>query len=460
MKITKRKCLILLIAMLVPMTSTAFSGCNGKSEVSNATPDQATTPITTQQVTTQVETKPTVAETTQTPTEPDYHEAYKAYKTVLQQNASEIKAYDYQNKSDESKQIVFADIMGDSAPELIFVKSDEDTYNDYTFVTLNIYTYSDGECKKISFKDKDKYQYQLQSSLQHAYDPYILFKSADENDLYLFTQRRWTNNTCRIFKLTTDDCAENEVNFEMIMEQSKSSIPNVDNSGMLYNEEVSYNKCDEYKYSLLDNMGSLLLYSDYLDSDYGDYYSSEKCKAMTYSEAIGFLDKFENSDNPDNPQNEEADFSVIAGKYNARKNGMISSTLKIDSDGTFVCEVGGFQGGEDYYKSVCRGRINNLSKESDFKYSFYVTDTVMDNEPNSIAEKQYINGIKVTVHYIENDFDTGSKITLYLKGTVPSEMDTEDLENHKSWDASNIDKPTDIRMIFFKNGTIYDESNR
>ena len=63
--------------------------------------------------------------------------------------------------------------MGDDTPELIFVKSYEDTYNDYTYVTLNIYTYSDGECKEISFKDKDIYQ--LQSSLQQTYDPYILF---------------------------------------------------------------------------------------------------------------------------------------------------------------------------------------------------------------------------------------------------------------------------------------------
>lgn len=216
MKTTKS--LILLIAMLVPMTSVALSGCNGNNKVSKATPDQATALITTQQVTTQAQTEPTVAETTQAP-KTDYKEAYKAYKTILQQNAFEIKAYDYQNKTDESKQIVFADIMGDFTPELIFVKSVEDTYNDYTYVTLNIYTYSDGECKKISFKNKDEYQ--LQTSLQHTYDPYILFKSSDGKDLYLFTQRRMTSNVCRFFKFTTDNCEENEIDFKMIMEQTK-----------------------------------------------------------------------------------------------------------------------------------------------------------------------------------------------------------------------------------------------
>ena len=93
MKTTKS--LILLIAMLVPMTSVALSGCNGNNEVSKATPDQATALITTQQVTTQAQTEPTVAETTQAP-KTDYKEAYKAYKTILQQNAFEIKAYDFQ----------------------------------------------------------------------------------------------------------------------------------------------------------------------------------------------------------------------------------------------------------------------------------------------------------------------------------------------------------------------------
>ena len=115
--------------------------------------------------------------------------------------------------------------MGDFTPELIFVKSVEDTYNDYTYVTLNIYTYSDGECKKISFKNKDEYQ--LQTSLQHTYDPYILFKSSDGKDLYLFTQRRMTSNVCRFFKFTTDNCEENEIDFKMIMEQTKTEIPNI-----------------------------------------------------------------------------------------------------------------------------------------------------------------------------------------------------------------------------------------
>lgn len=445
MKTTKLKSLILLIAMLVPMTSVALSGCNGNNEGSNATPDQATTQITTQQITTQEQTKPTVAETTQAP-KPDYHEAYQAYKTVLKQNAFEIRAYDYQNKTDESKQIVFEDIMGDDTPELIFVKSYEDTYNDYTYVTLNIYTYSDGECKEISFKDKDEYQ--LQTSLQQTYDPYILFKSSDGKDLYLFTQRRLTNNDCKIFKFTTDNCEENEVDFKLTMNQLKSEIPNLSNSGNLFDEEVGYDKCDKYKYDILDNMGSLLLYSDYLDSDYGNYYSPEKCKGMSYSEAMSFLAKYD-SDSQNN-----ADYSPIAGFYRVIKNGMVSSTVEIADDGTFKCEVKGFSA-DKYYESVCSGVITNLKKISDSKYTFNCSDTVLDE-----SETRNISGKTWTIEHCNNDFDTTDEITLYTEGTIPADMDSDDYKNYKYWDAPNIEQAIKNKIIFLQNGSIYDLSSK
>lgn len=448
MKTIKQKFLISLIAILVPMTSVALSGCNGKDEISNATQDQATARTSTQQPTQAETTKPTVAETTQAP-KPDYHEAYQSYKTVLQQNASEIKAYDYQNKSDESKQIVFADIMGDFTPELIFVKSDEDTYNDCKFVTLNIYTYSNGECKKVSFKNNDEYT--LQSSLQNTYDPYILFKSSDGKDLYLFTQRRMVVNTCKIFKFTTDDCAENEIDFKRIMEQSKSYIPDDDNSGMLYDKEVGYNKCDEYKYSLLDNMGSLLLYSDYLDNDYGDYYSPEKCKGMSYTEAMSFLAGY------DSQSQRKVDYSPIAGFYIVRKNGMISSTLEIADDGTFVSEVKGFSA-DKYYESVCHGVITNLKKVNDNKYTFNCGDTVLNNAPDT-TDKKFISGKEWTVQYIDNDFNTTDEITLYTKGTVPADMDADDYENYKFWNVPDIESAIKNKIIFLEDGSIYDLSS-
>ena len=445
MKTKKLKCLVMLIAMLVPMTSVTLSGCNGKNEVSNATPDQATTQITTQQITTQEQTKPTVAETTQAP-KPDYHEAYQAYKTVLKQNAFEIRAYDYQNKTDESKQIVFEDIMGDDTPELIFVKSVEDTYNDYTYVTLNIYTYSDGECKEISFKDKDEYQ--LQTSLQYTYDPYILFKSSDGKDLYLFTQRRTTSNVCRFFKFTTDNCEENEIDFKMIMEQTKTEIPNISNSGNLFDEEVGYDKCDKYKYDILDNMGSLLLYSDYLDSDYGNYYIPEKCKGMSYSEAMSFLAKYD-SDSQNN-----TDYSPIAGFYRVRKNGMVSSTVEIADDGTFVSEVKGFSANK-YYESICHGVITNLKKVNDNKYTFNCSDTVLDE-----SETRNISGKTWTIEHCDNDFDTTDEITLYTEGTIPADMDSDDYKNYKYWDAPNIEQAIKNKIIFLQNGSIYDLSSK
>lgn len=72
----------MLIAMLVPMTSVALTGCNGKNEVSKATPDQATALITTQQVTTQAQTEPTVAQ-----------KLHKHQKLITRKHTKHIKLY-------------------------------------------------------------------------------------------------------------------------------------------------------------------------------------------------------------------------------------------------------------------------------------------------------------------------------------------------------------------------------
>ncbi|WP_455760256.1 hypothetical protein, partial [Ruminococcus bromii] len=289
----------------------------------------------------------------------------------------------------------------------------------------------------------------LQTSLQHTYDPYILFKSSDGKDLYLFTQRRLTNNDCKIFKFTTDNCEENEVDFKLTMDQLKSEIPNLSNSGNLFDEEVGYDKCDKYKYDILDNMGSLLLYSDYLDSDYGNYYSPEKCKGMSYSEAMSFLAKYD-SDSQNN-----ADYSPIAGFYRVIKNGMVSSTVEIADDGTFKCEVKGFSA-DKYYESVCSGVITNLKKISDNKYTFNCGDTVIDDEP----ETRNISGKTWTIEHCDNDFDTTDELTLYTAGTYPTDMREKDYQNYKFWNRNNSENPIPNKMIFLDNGSIYDLSSK
>ena len=228
-------------------------------------------------------------------------------------------------------------------------------------------------------------------------------------------------------------------------------------NGRINGNTVSQSEAKAERDALLNNTATLLLSSS--DNSGNSYPRTLGIKAenqsMTYDEAIAFINKFNNGAEDNGA--EKIDYSVIEGYYRVRKNGMVSGTIKIDSDGTFVSEISGQSGGE-YIKSVCRGRITKLVQESEYKYTFYVADIRLDNEPDTTAE-EYINGHKVTVKYIDNDITTDTKFTLYLKGTIPSNMAAEDFENYKWWPIPDYEAALDYRLIFLPDGHIYDESS-
>lgn len=452
MKNLKGKATIILMTMIVLVTSVVFSGCNVK-KIPIQNKDNTTTTTEQKTVSTTEPTTTKVVETTTQKPKPDYSKAYKAYKTVLKQNAFEIKDYDYQNKEDESRQIAFADILGDDTPELIFTRSE--IYNEATGiasdnnsdkdtkVTLNIYTYSDGQCNKVSYKGQDEYE--LQTSTQNGYFPYMIYQQKNDKNLYIFTQHNFVGNVCEIYKLTTENCKDNQVFVKKLMDQTKYSEPNQyqQNEGTIKGKDVGYDKCEKYKYDNLNNMKTLLLYSDKLDSNYGDYYSPKKCKGMSYEEAMNFLNKYDNTDN-------DVDYSVIAGVYNLRKNGNGSVKLEIATDGTFKSLSGNFTN-TPFDESICHGVIKNLTKVSENKYTFNCGDTVLNNEPGTTEERTY-NGMDSTVEYIDNPFNTDEQLVLYTEGTPLSEMDKADYDSHVSWPLDDNEKTLN-NEIFIENAS-------
>lgn len=453
MKNLKGKATIILMTMIVLVTSVVFSGCNVK-KIPIQNKDNTTTTTEQKTVSTTEPTTTNVVETTTQKPKPDYSKAYKAYKTVLKQNAFEIKDYDYQNKEDESRQIAFADILGDDTPELIFTRSEiyneaagiaSDNNSDKdTKVTLNIYTYSNGQCKKVSYKGQDEFG--LQTSTQNGYFPYMIYQQKNDKNLYIFTQHNFVGNVCKIYKLTTEDCKDNQVFVKELMNQTKYSEPNQyqQNEGTINGKDVGYDKCEKYKYDNLNNMKTLLLYSDKLDDNYGDYYSPEKCKGMSYEEAMNFLNKYDNTDN-------DVDYSVIAGVYNLRKNGYGSVKLEIATDGTFKSLSGNFTN-TPFDESICHGVIKNLTKVSENKYTFNCGDTVLNNEPGTSEERTY-KGMDSTVEYIDNPFNTDEQLVLYTEGTPLSEMDKADYDSHVSWPSDGNEKTLDNKIIFIENAS-------
>lgn len=371
-----------------------------------------------------------VVETTTQPLKPDYSEAYKAYKTVLKQNAFEIKDYDFQNETNKSKQIVFADILGDDTPELIFTKATIDSRDESRKnASLNIYSYANGKCEKISFEDDYssdlKDEYILQTDDIQMYTPYIIYQKKNDKSLYMFQQKKSTAIVYKLYKFMPSTTDDTSLYLKTLMDQTYSTMPNVESSGTINGKEVGYDKCDKYKYNNLNKIDNLLLYSDKQDKEYGDYYSPEKCKDMTYSVAMKYLDKYDSNN---------VDCSGLEGSYIRVTNSYGDDTIEITEDGAFRSKDVWSQG-EPCNESVGHGLITDLTKVNDYKYTFNCSDIVLDNEPGTYGKK-YVNEKEVSVEYIDNLFNTDNKLVFYPKGTPVLCMDKADYKIYKATPAS------------------------
>lgn len=421
----KRTIVLAVITALI--ISVILGGCTSTdSNKSNSSNSKVTT--TKQETTNSTTTK--VVETTTQPPKPDYSEAYKAYKTVLKQNAFEIKDYDFQNETNKSKQIVFADILGDDTPELIFTKATIDSRDkSRKNASLNIYSYANGKCEKISFEDDYssdlKDEYILQTDDIQMYTPYIIYQKKNDKSLYMFQQKKSTAIVYKLYKFMPSTTDDTSLYLKTLMDQTYSTMPNVESSGTINGKEVGYDKCDKYKYNNLNKIDNLLLYSDKQDKEYGDYYSPEKCKAMTYSVAMKYLDKYDSNN---------VDCSGLEGSYIRVTNSYGDDTIEITEDGAFRSKDVWSQG-EPCNESVGHGLITNLTKVNDYKYTFNCSDIVLDNEPGTYGKK-YVNEKEVSVEYIDNLFNTDNKLVFYPKGTPVLCMDKADYKIYKATPAS------------------------
>lgn len=409
----------------------------GESDTSTQTTTQLPTSTPTQE-----DIQILTDEPTQAITDPDYHEAYNAYKDVLIRDESAIREYTWQFKEDEPRPVVFADVMGDNTPEMIYVFADFNPKANSKSLKMRIMSYDGASAV-------EGYTYDMSGYTENLGGGMFAFQINGEKNLYTYYRMNgmFNNELYSRFTETGEYSLETE---EIVYYQDDRGL-GVEMNGRINGNTVSQSEAKTERDALLNNAETLLLSSS--DSSGNSYPRTlgieAENKSMTYDEAIEFINKFNNGA-------EEIGYSVVKGNYTVRKNGMTSGTIKIDSVGTFVSEISGQSGGE-YIKSVCRGRITNLAQENEYKYTFYVADIKLDNEPETTRE-EYINGHKVTVHYIDNDINTDTKFTLYLKGTIPSNMAEEDFENYKWWPIPDYEAATDHRLIFLPDGHIYDES--
>lgn len=117
--------------------------------------------------------------------------AYSAYKNVIEQNATAIKAYSWQtvpgketyNTRGIDRPIALCDIDGDNVPELFFF-----TANNKFDAQMHIYTFNGKEAVELSYDgfNEDAYSGKLADQQAAAGTSYVVYKGKESNTLYIY----------------------------------------------------------------------------------------------------------------------------------------------------------------------------------------------------------------------------------------------------------------------------------
>ncbi len=117
--------------------------------------------------------------------------AYQAYKTIIEQNQTTIKAYSWQtvpgkntyNSRGIDRPISLCDIDGDRIPELFFF-----TANNEFDAQMHIYTFNGKEAVDLSYDgfNEGSYSGKLADQQAAAGTSYVVYKGKEANTLYMY----------------------------------------------------------------------------------------------------------------------------------------------------------------------------------------------------------------------------------------------------------------------------------
>lgn len=347
--------------------------------------------------------------------ETTFSKAFSAYKNVLRKYASEIKSSLNWSNNDKTGQIVFTDILGDDTPEMLLTM--ENHMN--LILTLSIYTYDNGECKKIGFSNMGRMrhirgEYILRYPVKES--PYFLYQKSNEKNLYIFTPN--ANATSPLIKLSNN----------------YKKNPEARDISSAYNENaVEVDELKNNKKNIFSDSDKLLFYNEGNSKKYSKYCNSKKCESMSFNEAMNFVGKY---------NNDNEDYSSIIGNYYLVLNDLPCYKIKINSSAGFVGMLidSSFREG-NYTLGDLRvnGVIKKLKKVNDNKYTFYFGDL-------SFYDSGSFNKTKNS----KSIFNTKDKVVFYAKGTLPSEMDKNDYKAYKSSFNDN-NSPIKNNIIILRN---------
>ena len=404
---------------------------------------QTYTEAKTEKATTVPKTNPTEQETTKAVIQTDpLRNVYLKYRDVLIKNKEKIDMYNWQYKDDPAHPIVFADVMGDSTPEMIYIYSDNDVHDDDRTAKLDIVTFNGTDAVTACTYDMDGYSNRMGGGV-------FAFQIKGEKNLYTYYRQNGMFNNelyCRFIEKGDYKLEAKEV----VYYQNDNGL-GVEMDGRVSGKTVSEKEAKNARDNLIKNDDTLLLSSS---NGMGESYPrtlgiTAENQSKTYAEAMQFL-----SDYIDKTEADKNDFSVISGFYRSVNNGMSTEYIKIYSDGTFKSNVSG-NSGETILEIICNGRIDNFSYDSNKEYSFNTADTKLNDEADT-TETRYINGNPVKVAHYDTVFNSNQKFRFFKVGTNPDTITDFDSYAYKYGVCYSGDT-TDKRMIVTEDGDIYIE---
>lgn len=404
---------------------------------------QTYTEAKTEKATTVPKTNPTEQETTKAVIQTDpLRNVYLKYRDVLIKNKEKIDMYNWQYKDDPEHPIVFADVMGDSTPEMIYIYSDNDVHDDDRTAKLDIVTFNGTDAVTACTYDMDGYSNRMGGGV-------FAFQIKGEKNLYTYYRQNGMFNNelyCRFIEKGDYKLEAKEV----VYYQNDNGL-GVEMDGRVSGKTVSEKEAKNARDNLIKNDDTLLLSSS---NGMGESYPRKlgitaENESKTYAEAMQVL-----SDYIDKTEADKNDFSVISGVYRSVNNGMSTEYIKIYSDGTFKSNVSG-NSGETILEIICNGRIDNFSYDSNKEYSFNTADTKLNDEADT-TETRYINGNPVKVAHYDTVFNSNQKFRFFKVGTNPDTITDFDSYAYKYGVCYSGDT-TDKRMIVTEDGDIYIE---
>lgn len=403
-----------------------LTGCQNAAQKAPEAPEPASAPDT--------QTTPEPTSASEAPEEEDDKAMYQAYLDILTENREAILGYDWQKgmifdegiyetrPAGTTEPIVFADVWGDEAPELLYAASVDSEGHRY-FARLHIVTFENGEARELGGD--------LSLSLDEQVgggENYRLFQTGEDKGLWIY--RAYYSEGCdeEYVHLT----AEGEIEAQFTCSHSEYPIENDAGEWVTVGEwkklgaacsQESYESAvpsqEEQAKGILMRNAEYYEYSDDAEAP-EDYYLYPQGTAMTYDAAVAYL-RGELGIALDETVDEKLFFASLPRNFSFLSGaGGWSSELYLSSDGTFT---GGYHDsdmgddGEGYpdgtlYVCSFSGRFGDVKRVDDYTYSMHLLEMNVEETP---AEEWIEDGVRY-VSSVPYGLENADEILVYLPG--------------------------------------------